>query len=263
MSSEQNIGSFSESPNQFIDSIYGKVKGSLRVSSLLEDISDFYHHLNAQPKIIVDIGAGHGLLTFQLLKIFPEAEVVLVEPSRAMVELAKEEAKRLDIEPQRFSLVNASFEEFAVTRSQNTSPDLVLCHGVIGWVDDPEVFTQLLVKYATDSQANLSLLFGQRSGHLLDLALQGRGETLLNLLQSPNNRLPSKSDPKGVRLFNSEYIQSLVAAEMQVKSKRGVRIFGDAVLEFPEDELRFIDHLARRQPELLSLANMIHLIASP
>jgi SAM-dependent methyltransferase len=63
---------------------------------------------------ILDIGAGTGLLSLELVRRWPEATVVAADPARAMLEIVRARARRAGIEDGRLELVEGSAETLPV-----------------------------------------------------------------------------------------------------------------------------------------------------
>ncbi|MBQ9335616.1 MAG: methyltransferase domain-containing protein [Alphaproteobacteria bacterium] len=92
---------------------------------------------NENIKSIIDIGAGTGLATIEVIKKFPNSEVVLLDKSPQMLESAK--TKIPDA-----AIINADAEVFDFT-SQNF--DLAIANLSMQWFKDCRSFLHKVVKY--------------------------------------------------------------------------------------------------------------------
>lgn len=63
---------------------------------------------------VLDIGAGTGLLSLELVRRWPEATVVAADPARAMLEIVRARAREAGIEDGRLELVEGSAEGLPV-----------------------------------------------------------------------------------------------------------------------------------------------------
>ena len=71
--------------------------------------------LAAEPELIIDVGANHGLFTMLLAHLYPEAEVIALEPNplvvhmlRATVGARRAAARRSRVRVLHAALANAS-----------------------------------------------------------------------------------------------------------------------------------------------------------
>jgi S-adenosylmethionine-dependent methyltransferase len=125
--------------DRFADDAYASVKGLVRTYVLHQQLLE---HLPAPPASVLDVGGGAGHQAFPLAKA--GYEVTLLDPSPAMLDKAQ---RRLQGQPdqlrQRVTLLQAegANAEEAVHGRRFAA---VLCHGVLGYLEQPEpVVSQL------------------------------------------------------------------------------------------------------------------------
>lgn len=99
---------------------------------------------HGNPKNILDIGAGTGVVSLMLAQRFPEAMITAVEIDRDAFEQASENASKSPWS-NRISILNQSFQEFQ--KQQEKKFDLI--------VSNPPYFPKHLK--STDSKRNLAL----------------------------------------------------------------------------------------------------------
>jgi SAM-dependent methyltransferase len=125
--------------DRFADDAYASVKGYVRTYVLHQHLLE---HLPAPPAAVLDVGGGAGHQSFPLARA--GYEVTVLDPSQAMLDKADQRLRRLPGEAQRrVTLVQAdgANADEAVNGERFAA---VLCHGVLGYLDDPEpVLTQL------------------------------------------------------------------------------------------------------------------------
>src|SRR5580692_10048165 len=81
---------------QFADEAYASVKGHVRTYVLHHQLLE---HLPAPPAPVLDVGGGAGHQSFPLAEA--GYEVTLLDPSRAMLDKARERLQRMPAEAQR------------------------------------------------------------------------------------------------------------------------------------------------------------------
>jgi SAM-dependent methyltransferase len=119
--------------NLFVDEAYASVKGYVRTYVLHQHLLE---HLPAPPATILDVGGGAGNQSFPLAQA--GYAVTVLDPSPAMLDKARERLELLPAEARRrVRLVRGSGEQTAEAVGEERFAG-VLCHGVIGYVAEPE-----------------------------------------------------------------------------------------------------------------------------
>lgn len=129
--------------DQFVDGAYASVKGLVRTYVLHQQLLE---HLPAPPASVLDVGGGAGHQSFPLAEA--GYEVTLLDPSQAMLDKARQRLQRLPEETQRrVRLLKAEGEnaEAAVGGQRFAA---VLCHGVLGYLEQPEPLVDQLCRCA-------------------------------------------------------------------------------------------------------------------
>jgi SAM-dependent methyltransferase len=105
--------------------------------------------------------------------------------------------------------------------------DVILCHNVLEYLDDPIAVLCGAARVLRDSSAMLSVLVRNRAGEVLKAALQ------VGDLAAAENSLTAQWGQESlyggqVRLFTSESLQAMLkAASLGVIAERGVRVLAD------------------------------------
>ncbi len=138
------------------------------------------------------------------------------------------------------------------------SADLVLCHGVLEYVDDPAEALLVMARVLRPG-GTLSVLAANRSAAVLARAVAGRFADAQALLDGPQLR-PRRFDA-------GELLRLLVGAGFEPGAVHGVRIFVDLVPESLVDTdaaeaLLELERTAAEQPDFLSVATQLHVLAS-
>src|SRR3954466_14932695 len=117
----------------FVEGAYATVKGKVRTYVLHQHLLE---HLPTPPAAVLDVGGGAGHQSFPLARA--GFEVTLLDSSPAMLDKARQRLQRLPAESKRrVTLVQADGEnaDAAVNGRRFAA---VLCHGVLGYIEQPE-----------------------------------------------------------------------------------------------------------------------------
>jgi SAM-dependent methyltransferase len=129
---------------KFADDAYATVKGYVRTYVMHQHLLE---HLPPAPAGVLDVGGGAGHQSFPLAEI--GYDVTLLDSSPAMLDKARERLGRLSPEARRrVTLVQAdgARADEAVGGRRFAA---VLCHGVLGYLDQPEPMVEQLCRCAT------------------------------------------------------------------------------------------------------------------
>jgi S-adenosylmethionine-dependent methyltransferase len=118
--------------DEFVDRAYESVKGQVRTYVLHHQL---IRHIPPPPAAVLDVGGGAGHQSLPLARA--GYEVTLLDPSSAMLAKAAERITRERAEVRdRVRLVVASGENAAAATEAGRF-DVVLCHGVLMYVQEP------------------------------------------------------------------------------------------------------------------------------
>ncbi len=157
----------------FADQAYASVKGIVRTYVLHQQLLE---HLPAPPAPVLDVGGGAGHQSFPLAQA--GYDVTLLDPSSAMLDKARQ---RLDLLPaearRRVRLVQADGEHAdEAVRGQRFAA--VLCHGVLGYLEQPEPLVHQLCRCA-GSGGLVSIMTGNANAAAVRPALERRWDDAL------------------------------------------------------------------------------------
>ena len=159
--------------DRFADEAYASVKGYVRTYVMHHQLLD---HLPPSPATVLDAGGGAGHQSF------PPAEagyqVTLLDSSPAMLAKARQRLERLPAEAQRRVTFIAADGEHAVRAVQGQRFDAVLCHGVLGYLDDPEPVVTQLCECAADGGI-VSIMTGNAKAAAVRPAMERRWDDAL------------------------------------------------------------------------------------
>ena len=129
--------------DRFVDEAYATVKGYVRTYVLHHQLLD---HLPTAPAAVLDVGGGAGNQSYPLARA--GYEVTVVDSSAAMLDKARQRLVQLP-EParDRVRFVQADGRRAAEALGGRRFA-AVLCHGVLGYLDDPEPLVDQLCECA-------------------------------------------------------------------------------------------------------------------
>ncbi len=160
--------------DRFADEAYASVKGYVRTYVLHQQLRE---HLPPLPAAVLDVGGGAGHQSFPLAHA--GYEVTLLDPSPAMLGKAQQRLHRLPAETQRrVSLVQADGEnaDEAVNGRRFAA---VLCHGVLGYLEQPQPLVDQLCRCAAAGGV-VSIMTGNAKAMAVRPALERRWDDALN-----------------------------------------------------------------------------------
>jgi S-adenosylmethionine-dependent methyltransferase len=125
---------------------------------------------------VLDVGGGAGHQSFPLA--LAGYDVTLLDPSRAMLDKAQQRLQRLPAEAQqrvRFLQANGQNAEEAVNGRRFAA---VLCHGVLGYLDQPEPLIDQLCRCAA-ADGVISIMTANAKAMAVRPALERRWDDAL------------------------------------------------------------------------------------
>ena len=129
--------------DRFADEAYASVKGYVRTYVIHQQLLE---HLPPPPATVLDVGGGAGHQSFPLARA--GYQVTLLDSSPAMLDKASQRLQRLPDEAQRRVTFVAADGEHAAETVRGRRFDAVLCHGVLGYLEDPEPMVDQLCRCA-------------------------------------------------------------------------------------------------------------------
>ncbi|MGK4904451.1 methyltransferase [Streptomyces albus] len=145
--------------------------------------------------------------------------------------------------------------------------DVVLCHGLLEYVEDPADGLRNTVAALRPEGGTLSVLTSGLGGAVLARALAGHFTEARHALTSPGGRW-GEGDPMP-RRFTPEQLTALITSTgLEVISLHGVRVFADlvpgALVDTEPDALEALARLeaaAAELPDFQSVASQLHVLA--
>jgi SAM-dependent methyltransferase len=159
--------------DRFADEAYATVKGYVRTYVMHRQLLE---HLPAPPAPVLDVGGGAGHQSFPLAQV--GYEVTLLDSSPAMLDRAQERLERLPSEAQgRVTLLEADGER-ADEAVDGRRFAAVLCHGVLGYLEQPEPLVDQVCRCAAGGGI-VSIMTGNAKAMAVQPALERRWDDAL------------------------------------------------------------------------------------
>lgn len=216
----------------------------------------------AQRLVVVDLGGGTGGFAVPLAEL--GHDVTVVDASADALAILERRAGEHGVRVRAVQGDAVDLEQIAGT----SAVDLVLCHSVLEYVDDP-VTVLRAVRAVLRPAGSVSVLAANRVAAVVHRALAGRfNEARLALADDAGRSGP---DDQVVRRFTLDGLQALlVEAGLTPRAVHGVRVFADLVPGGVIDgesgggeALLALERAAAADAELRALATQLHVLAVP
>jgi len=238
-------------------------EGRLRSDLTFAGLQDFLTILpTTKPWRALDLGCGTGAASVRLARL--GMHVTLLDSSSAMLDLAKRSIVESGLS-DNFALKQGDAVEAAeIFPSQ--SFDVILCHNVLEYVEDPAAVLCSVARLMQGPSAILSLLVRNQAGEVLKAALQ-TGD-----LAAAEHNLVAQSGKESlyggnVRFFTPEALEAMVKdVGLTISARRGVRVVADylpaTVSRLEEYERIFsLERKLSKRGEFFGIARYLHYLA--
>jgi S-adenosylmethionine-dependent methyltransferase len=201
----------------YLDTPEGRLRSDLTIANLRE-------FLPAQSSLhAIDVGGGTGITSIALARL--GFEVALLDSSSATVEIAARRAMEAEVS-EKITLKQGDASDLA-TLFQQELFDVVVCHNLLEYVNDPEAVLRDAVRLMRDSSGVLSVLVRNQAGEVLKASLNG-GD-----LAAAERNLSAEWGHESlyggaVRLFSQDSLEAMLTKSgLKIIGRRGVRVLSD------------------------------------
>jgi len=241
----------------YLETPEGRLRLDLAFANLQDSLPQATRSLLA-----LDLGCGTGAIAVRLARL--GLHVTLLDASLPMLDFAKRAAREAGV-TERIALKHGDATEFA-NLFNDESFDLILCHNILEYVDDPCAVLRSAARALRDASSIISVLVRNQAGEVLKAAIQD-GD-----LAATEHNLTAEWGHESlyggrVRLFTPESLQAmLLESSLAVTAKLGVRVMSDYLPPriSRNDECERIFELERklgRRPEFAAVARYMHVLA--
>jgi S-adenosylmethionine-dependent methyltransferase len=241
----------------YLETPEGRLRLDLAFANLQEFLPQATRSLHA-----LDLGCGTGATAVRLARL--GLHVTLLDASVPMLDFAERAAREAGV-TERIALKEGDAVQLAALFDAG-SFDLILCHNLLEYVDDPGAVLRGAVRTLRDPSGILSVLVRNQAGEVLKAAIQGG-----DLVATEHNLTAEWGDESlyggKVRLFTAQSLLAMLAgASLAVTAERGVRVMSDYLppTVSRNDEYERIFELERklgRRPEFAAVARYTHFLA--
>ena len=159
--------------DRFADEAYASVKGHVRTYVMHQQLLE---HLPVPPATVLDVGGGAGHQSFPLAQA--GYAVTLLDPSPAMLDKARRRLQGLPDQAQRRVRLLEADGENADEAVHGERFAAVLCHGVLGYLEQPEPMVSQLCRCAAAGGV-VSIMTGNARAAAVRPALERRWDDAL------------------------------------------------------------------------------------
>jgi len=241
----------------YLETAEGRLRLDLAFANVQECLPKTAQSLRA-----LDLGCGPGATGVRLAGL--GAHVTLLDSSAQMLELAERAAKEAGV-IESIALKHADVADLSNVFEAG-SFDVILCHNVLEYVDDPIAVLHSMARLLNGSSSIFSVLVRNKAGEVLKAAIvNGDVPAAEHNLTADwgNESLYGGS----VRLFAPEGLRAmLAAASLEVTAERGVRVVSDYLpsqVSRNDDYARIFEFERKlgQRPEFAAVARYTHSLA--
>jgi S-adenosylmethionine-dependent methyltransferase len=199
-------------------------EGRLRTDLAFGNLEDFFPRSPRERSLCaLDVGCGTGETAVRLARL--GMHVTLLDSSPAMLEIARRTAQEVGVAGK---LVLQHGDAMQLTELfQAPSFDVIVCHNLLEYLDDPGALLRGAARALRDSSAILSVLVRNRAGEVFKAAIRAGNLVAAELNLTAEWGQESLYGGR-VRLFTSASLQAMMrAASLAVIAERGVRVLAD------------------------------------
>jgi S-adenosylmethionine-dependent methyltransferase len=198
-------------------------EGRLRSDLAFANLQDFLLLPNKPSLCALDLGCGTGATAVRLARL--GIHVTLLDSSSAMLDIAKRAAQEATVSD------NIVLQQGDAAEVENLFPtgsfDVILCHNVLEYCEDPSAVLGSAARILRDSSAILSVLVRNQAGEVFKSAIQAGDLTAakygLNADWAQDSLLGGR-----VRLFTLDGLRAMLTeASLATIAERGVRVLAD------------------------------------
>jgi len=238
-------------------------EGQLRLDLAFANLENFLPQ-GTRSVLALDIGAGTGAMAVRLARL--GFHVTLLDASVPMLDLAERAAREAGV-TERIALKHGDAAQLA-NWFDARSFDLVLCHNILEYIDDPGSVLHAAGWALRDPSSVLSVVVRNQAGEVFKAGIKD-GD-----LASAESNLTAQWGHESlyggkVRLFTAEGLQTVLrTASLKVVAQRGIRVVSDYL---PPDvsltaEYERVFSLERKlgsRPDFAAVARYMHYLACP
>jgi len=236
-------------------------EGRLRLDLAFANLQEFLPQ-SKQPLCALDIGCGTGALGVRLARL--GIHITLLDSSQAMLEIAKRAVHEAGLTE------NVDLQHCDAAQVADLFPagsfDVIICHNVLEYVNDPLAVLRGAARLMRDSSAILSVMVRNQAGEVLKAAIHAGDLAAAESNLTAEWGYESLYGGK-VRLFTPNTLQAMLTpASLLVTAQRGVRVLSDYLpprvsLDAEYERIFELELKLARRPEFAAVARYTQSLA--
>jgi S-adenosylmethionine-dependent methyltransferase len=238
-------------------------EGRLRADLAFANLQDFLPPPEAtKPMYALDVGCGTGAAAVRLAQL--GFHITQLDSSQAMLDIAGRTVEEAGI-TNRVTLRQGDAAQLT-NLFPAASFDVVLCHNILEYVDDPATVLRGAARLLRAASAIISIVVRNQAGEVFKAAIQAGDLAAAEANLTAEWGFESLYGGR-VRLFNAPGLQAMLkAASLAVIAERGVRVLADYLpprVSRSSDYSRILE-LERKlgsRPEYAAVARYTHCLA--
>jgi len=238
-------------------------EGRLRTELAFANLQDFLPVPQTKRRMhALDIGCGTGAAAVRLAQL--GFVVTGLDSSQAMLDIARRTSEEAGV-ADRVTWQQGDAAQWA-ERLAATCFDVVLCHNVLEYVDDPATVVRGAASVLRGTSAILSLVVRNQAGEVLKAAIQAGDLAAAEANLSAEWGVESLYGGR-VRLFTPARLQAMLQAEsLTVIDERGIRVVSDYLptsMSRSSEYTRILELETKlgKRPEFAAMARYVHVLA--
>jgi len=238
-------------------------EGRLRADLAFANLQDFLPSPQAKkPMYALDVGCGTGATAVRLAGL--GFHITQLDSSQAMLNIARRTAEEAGFR-DKVTLRHGDAARLT-DLFRAASFDVVLCHNILEYVEDPAAVLRGAARVLRDTSAILSLVVRNQAGEVFKAAIQAGDLAAAEANLTAQWGFESLYGGR-VRLFTADGLRAMLNAEsLQLIAERGVRVLADYLpprISRTSEYARILE-LERKlgsRPEYAAVARYTHCLA--
>ena len=238
-------------------------EGRLRTDLAFANLQEFLPTPQAKKQMYaLDVGCGTGATAVRLARL--GFHVTQLDSSQAMLDIARRTAEEARV-TNRVTLQHGEATQLTDLFSA-ASFDVILCHNILEYVDDPAAVLRGAARALRDSSAILSIVVRNQAGEVFKAAIQAGDLAAAEANLTAEWGFESLYGGR-VRLFSPPDLHAMLNAESLTSiAERGVRVFADYLpprISLSSEYARILELERKlgRRPQYAAVARYTHCLA--
>jgi S-adenosylmethionine-dependent methyltransferase len=217
---------FDDLAERFSRKIYGGLKGDIRLAVLAADLTPVITqlaHKRQAPLRILDVGGGLGQLSIEFAR--QGHQVMVNDVSSVMLGLARKNARDAGVEDS-MTWHCGPYQQLS-TEWAGQCFDVVLCHALLEWLQDPELLIPALAPLVSP-EGCLSLCFYNPASVIYRNLIRGN----FNWVKQSHTYTADQGSLTPNNPCSIEQVRAWLAQSgFKIRQESGLRVFSDYVQE--------------------------------